>query len=100
MSGRELARELKEAGSKQRAMLAAEIAAGRLVVTPLPVSWANRICNANQRKAKRARAVLAAGKPQPASDDRLDRLLAELGVERVFASLDRITQPSLPLAAE
>ena len=34
------------------------------------------------------------------TDADLDRLVAELGVERVMRALDRLTQPSLPFVAE
>jgi hypothetical protein len=89
VSGRALALELKNASATQRAAIAADIASGRVIVTPLPVRWANRICNANQIRAKAART----NKQKSASDDRLDRLLNELGIDRVFGALDRLTSP-------
>jgi hypothetical protein len=33
------------------------------------------------------------------SDDAIDRLVVEIGADRILAALDRVTQPQLPLAA-
>jgi len=37
--------------------------------------------------------------PVQLSDDAIDRLVVEIGADRILAALDRVTQPQLPLAA-
>jgi hypothetical protein len=89
ITGAELSRELKGASPEVRAEVSANISAGRLIVTPLSVRWANRMCGANERHAKAART----NKQKSSRDDKLDQLLAELGIDSVFASIDRLTAP-------
>jgi hypothetical protein len=111
VSGRKLTLALKDAGATQRALVAADIAAGRLIITPLTKRWANRVAGANERHAKVARSLLPLeraavrrgqldlNKHQPISDDKLDKLFAETGFDRWFATVERATAPTA-VAAE
>jgi hypothetical protein len=114
VSGRKLARELKRASPNERALVSADAQVGRLIVTSLPPSWANKWFHANQRLAKAARELLPLERAavrrgqMPLTPRRCKRrltesqandLLDEIGEPRVWAWIERRTTP-VSVAAE
>ena len=115
LSGRELDREVRTATPTKRALLAADVEAGRLLVerptarqarlitgsSPCYL-YAARLLSPMERAAVRTgRASLAAKarERRQLTDSKLDQLVSQLGAERVMAALDRVTRP-MAIAAE
>jgi hypothetical protein len=110
VSGRKLAHELKGASAAAAALASADAQTGRLVITPLPPRWANRMFGANPRLSKAARELVPLERAavrrgqldltRPVSDAAIDKVVAKLGPDRVLAALDRITKPVVMAAPQ
>ena len=62
---------------------------------------ARRMAEARKRFEQRERAKrhLNGGSVPGLSDDAVERIVAEVGVDRIWRAVDRLTQPQLPLQA-
>jgi hypothetical protein len=94
-TGRNLKRLLHGKPPRVRAKAGAKLVNGEFAFTAPTVPQAARLvgCPAQLIHAELGH------RPKPPSDVQIDRLVAKLGADRVMASLDRLTKPSL-LAAE
>jgi hypothetical protein len=115
VNGRKLSRK-RELNPTHRALLAFELECGALWLHHLSRRQAQRLTGANQRdvtslrrasaeqreqvkKGLLALAELTPRAPVVPTDADVDRVVRQLGAERVMQSLDRLTQPTL-VAAE
>ena len=114
-SGRDLDRMVRAANPTKRALLAADIEAGRVIIEKLTARQARILARANSPYANAARKLsptervacrigrlnLAekARERRPISDAKLDKLIRKIGAGRMMAALDRYTSPELPLVA-
>jgi hypothetical protein len=108
MTGRKFDRLVQTATPSKRALLADDLRAGRIVLNSLTTRQANAVARANHNYASIVRRLTAAEKhgvdhehyrlckfaKVPATDELVDRVVARLGVARVFAALDRATAPT------
>jgi hypothetical protein len=114
-SGRDLDRMVRAANPTKRALLAADIEAGRVIIEKPTARQARVLARANIPYANAARKLspteraacrigrlnLAekARERRPISDAKLDKLIGKIGAGRMMAALDRYTSPELPLVA-
>jgi hypothetical protein len=57
------------------------------------------VLDRDHRRPARAGQPQGNGSASDLSDDAIDRLVAEVGVDRIWRALDKLTQPQLPLQA-
>jgi hypothetical protein len=107
VTGKELARALRRQGAAAKAVTAADIAAGRLVIDRPTPKQARAVTGASasyvgtalalspmERQAFRAGRLKLAD-ARALSDARLDKLVHRIGPDKVMAALDRATAPTI-----
>ena len=115
MSGRDLDREVRAADPAKRALLAADIEAGRVIVERPTARQARQLTQAStsyqyaarrlspmERTAARVGRLNLAAKARerrPFPDTKIDKLVKDIGPERFMTALDRLTRPTA-IAAE
>jgi hypothetical protein len=115
LTGRDLDREVQAADPARRALLAADIEAGRVIVERPTARQARQLTQASsfyqyaarrlsplERTAARIGRLNLATKArerQPVSDGKVDKLIKEIGADRFMTTLDRLTRPTA-IAAE
>jgi hypothetical protein len=95
-SGRNLKRLLDGKSPRERAWAGARLVTGEFAYVNPTVAQAARICCVT---ARQVHAALVRA-PKPPSDTKLDRIVAQLGADRVLAALDRPTKPRCDATAE
>jgi hypothetical protein len=86
---------MNEGDGQHRALLAADLVSGALIVTPLPIAVANALTGAGLYAAKAARSLLPAERAAalrrefdlPWRKDDFDERMGEMRRERVIAAL-------------
>ena len=112
ITGRELAAVIRRASAARRALIAAELAAGRIVLTQPTRRQAQLIASASycyvsivarladcDRERLRNGAPLAGLSHHDMPERVIERFVVRAGVDRVFNIIDRLTKPQL-VAAE
>ena len=114
-SGRDLDRMVRAANPTKRALLAADIEAGKVIIEKPTARQARVLAGANAPYTNAARKLspteraacrigrlnLAekARERRPITDAKLDSLINRIGADRMMAALDRYTRPPLPFVA-
>lgn len=109
LSGRDLDCVVQASTPTKRALLAADIEAGRVIIERPTARQARVLARANFPYASAARRLspmervaarigrlnlaAKARERRPISDAKLDKLISEIGDERMMAALDRLTAP-------
>jgi hypothetical protein len=110
-TGRELTLHLHRLGPAGRGLLASDLIAGRAIVENLTARQARDLTHACFSYVRAARLLSplqrsrvrcgilplasVARHRKPVTDSDLDKLITEVGADRVFAALDRITTPAV-----
>lgn len=110
LQGRALKRLVRAANATERALLAADLEAGRVIVERPTAPQARALAGAgsacfytarwlspmdrNAVRGGRLKLSEVRRRREP-SDAKLDRLIARYGANRVMAALDRITRPAV-----
>jgi hypothetical protein len=108
LTGRELLKFLRSSTPTDKALLAGDMIAGDAVVHHPTAAQARKLTGASYgytnaartlspleraaAKAKRLKLGDVMRRPQPMSDSKLDKLVARIGLARVWDSLDRLTR--------
>lgn len=113
LRGRDLASQLRDLPKKRRALLAAQAVAGGLKLTRAQAANLFGVCpdyiavactaSAEERhdilNGGSLRAIIQGRKRHHMGDAALDRLVADIGPDKLLAALDRATAPHLTTAA-
>jgi hypothetical protein len=113
VNGRELARRLKTTTATRRALLAADLSAGRIELHHLTRKQARAIAGCSygyqntvekldphqRERVRNGWASLAEFHNRQKTDDQIDRFIKKVGPDRVFARYEWLTAP-VAIAAE
>jgi hypothetical protein len=94
-------RAILAAGVVERSKLSAQKVGDLFCVNERYISAVRRLSEADRSRLLRGEITLSDlcnGPRKPPSDEKIDRIVAKLGAERVLAAIDRLTQPSRPFA--
>jgi histone H3/H4 len=94
VSRKMIRRLVRNESAQYKGWIAAKLVSGEWPYVPTPAEAA-RLLGTHARLVHKA----LGSTPKPLTDAAIDRLIQRAGVERVWAALDRLTQPPLPLIA-
>jgi hypothetical protein len=110
VSGKKLARKLQRIEPAHRALLVHDLEAGAVwlhdltrhqscSLVPVSLGYVGTVANASPEDVRRLRAgtlSLSELHNRPLSDAAIDKLIAKIGLSRIWQAMDRATRPAAP----